>query len=192
MIDLKLYRLILHGEGFSSKPYKDTKGLWTWGIGRCYERYPLTLAERRRIVSIAPSNANPENDWDIDLTTMVLCNLSEEVAGKVAQFMVTDVLQTIIPLLEQRMVWWNDCDEVRRAVWTDWAYNMGLGAVCSFGNTAKLMSAKQYDAIAKACLTWPWADDVGKNPPHKNNPHGQRAWYLSQMMATGKWPTFCL
>jgi lysozyme len=32
-------------EGYKPKPYKDTRGLWTFGEGRCLETHPLTGAE---------------------------------------------------------------------------------------------------------------------------------------------------
>ena len=34
-------------EGFREAPYKDTEGLWTFAIGRCLEKNPLTAEEWR-------------------------------------------------------------------------------------------------------------------------------------------------
>lgn len=37
-------------EGFRPNPYKDTRGLWTFGIGRCLETRPLTGAEWKQLL----------------------------------------------------------------------------------------------------------------------------------------------
>lgn len=37
-------------EGYKPKPYKDTRGLWTFGEGRCLETHPLTGAEWKMLL----------------------------------------------------------------------------------------------------------------------------------------------
>lgn len=52
-------------EGFESRPYKDTRGLWTFARGRCLETHPLTGAEWKTLldqrlidIQIAPTGAD--------------------------------------------------------------------------------------------------------------------------------------
>lgn len=186
----KIYQLIGHGEGFVPRPYQDKFGLWTFGIGRCYERYPLTLAERRRVVEVAPMSADPDKPWDLDKTTFILSQLPSKEAGIIASFLVFQVLDEIIPRLESHFPWFQYAKEAYRAVWIDWAYNMGLYAVKSWNNTPIQFAQGKFSEIAKDCLTWPWAEQVGKNPPNRDNPYGQRAWYISEMIRTGEWPVW--
>jgi lysozyme len=40
-------------EGYKPKPYKDTRGLWTFGEGRCLETHPLTGAEWKTLLDRA-------------------------------------------------------------------------------------------------------------------------------------------
>lgn len=191
-MDNRLFCLISHGEGYSPRPYLDTHGYWTWGIGRCYQNYPLTLRERRRVVELCPMKQSPESEWGLDLTTFILSQIPPSEATILASFFVDDVLGEIIPRLKAHFPWWKDELTPRQAVWIDWSYNMGLSAIRSWNGTPRDYAAGKFDAIAKDCLTWPWARQVGKNPPDRNNPFGQRAWYISEMMRTNLWPAWTI
>lgn len=43
----ELVQRFIRNEGCELMPYKDTEGYWTIGIGRCFEKNPLTAEEKR-------------------------------------------------------------------------------------------------------------------------------------------------
>jgi GH24 family phage-related lysozyme (muramidase) len=184
----KVLKLIRHGEGYESRPYTDTKGNMTWGIGRCYETYPLTLNERFKVVSVCPMQADPNKEWSIDQTTFILSNIPEDKCLIIANYFVNDVLNEIIPRLTNRFQWFAIADDVRQAVWVDLSYNMGLSEVSSWTNSAYLMEKERYSELSNKMYEYQWALDVGRKPPSPSNPDGQRAWYICKMLSMGNWP----
>lgn len=73
--------------------------------------------------------------------------------------------------------WANQLDEVRQAVLTDMAFNLGVNGLLGFKNTLESVRLGLYHKAAGQMLQSKWATQVG-----------QRANRLAVMMETGKWP----
>lgn len=79
--------------------------------------------------------------------------------------------------LFKRIPWALSLDEVRRAVLTDMAFNLGVAGLMGFKNTLAAVKDKRWDDAAKEMLNSKWASQVGP-----------RALRLAEMMRTGRWP----
>lgn len=73
--------------------------------------------------------------------------------------------------------WYNELDDVRKAVLLDMTYNMGLRVLSQFVNTLAMIRQGRYADAATNMLKSKWARQVGK-----------RAQRLARMMETGQWP----
>lgn len=76
-----------------------------------------------------------------------------------------------------RMPYYDDLDDVRKAVLVDMCFNLGIGGLMGFKKTLGAVAEKQYGRAAVEMLNSKWATQVGR-----------RAKRLSEMMAFGKWP----
>jgi GH24 family phage-related lysozyme (muramidase) len=186
----KVIKLIKHGEGYESRPYQCTGKKWTWGIGRCYETYPLTLNERFKVSSVCKMMIDPKETWTLDQTTFILSNIDEDKCELIADYFLDDVLNEIMPRLEKRFEWWFDVTDARRAAWIDWTYNMGYGQISGWNESSAMMKNKQFEVLARKAYDYQWAFQVGRKPPSPHDIRGQRAFYICKMIATGDWPTW--
>jgi len=186
----KACNIIAMGEGFKTHPYKCTSGKWTWGVGRNYQDYPLTINEKAYLVKVAQIPTDPSMGWSLDFTTFALSNIDSDKAQKIAWYFLEDTLSIIDNIMMERFDWYPSCDEVRKCVWLDWAYNMGLGTVSAFNQSQGLMREKKYAELAYNAKSWEWARQVHYRPPSANDPYGGRAWWVCEMMRTGNYPTW--
>ena len=182
----KEVKILEVAEGFRDRPYLDTKGILTWGIGRNILDYPLTFNERIYISAYVP--CNPKSEWTIEQTCEILSKLNMSQAKNVAFYLVRQVLMEIDSRLYSLTGWFAECEPARKCAWLDLAYNCGLYAVMSWRESLKLMEDEKYEELADRLLGFPWATQVGKNPPTPNNPTGQRAYYITEMIRTGEFP----
>lgn len=185
----KLIKLIQFYEGYRGLPYQDTKGLWTFGYGRCYQVYPFTINERSLAIKLVGIEESVFGNWTTEYTTNVLRNLTPGNAHELAEYSIIETLDEIVKRIKD-FSWFQALDPVRRAVWIDLSYNMGLGTVLKFSESISLCIAEEYGKLADYMLRWPYAIQVGRNPPTKDNPRGQRAWINSEMMRNGEWPSW--
>jgi lysozyme len=130
----QLYR----DEGVRLKPYKDSEGLLTIGVGRCLDRVGISMGESELML-----------DNDISRAT-------------------AEVI-THIP-------WSHELDEIRRAVLTNMAFNVGVAGLLKFERMLAALKARDYETAAKEMLDSKWRKQVGP-----------RADRLAKQMVTGEW-----
>lgn len=135
----KLQQQLLIQEGFRNKPYQDTKGYWTVGIGWNLESTPITKEQ--------------------------------------ALYINADHIQYFDDQLHNKLPFYDELDEVRKAVLINMAFNLGLFGLMAFKKFLNLLSTKQFAQASIEMLDSAWAKQV------KN-----RALVLSQMIKTGEWP----
>lgn len=184
----KEVQILFVAEGFKDIPYQDHKGFWTWGIGRNYQGYPLTLAERDYLKQICGTDIHTTPEWSIKYTTDVLLSIPKNKCRMVADYFVMQVLTEIDNRLVSAWGRYSEMEDARKCAILDLSYNMGLGLVMTFKRTLKMIEDEDYAGAADYILTWPYAYEVGKNPPTTDNPYGQRAWYITEMIRTGEFP----
>jgi lysozyme len=79
--------------------------------------------------------------------------------------------------VERVFPWYNELDDVRKAVIVDMAYNMGIATLSQFKRTLGSVRDGNYALAAEQMLQSKWARQVKG-----------RAVRLSKMMETGEWP----
>lgn len=146
-----LNEMLVRHEGLRFKPYLDTVGKTTIGVGRNLTDGGITHDEAIYLLS---------NDIE-------RCRCE----------------------LDKALPWWMKLGECREAVLLSLCFNLGINKLLSFKTTLGMIEAGKYYEAADRLLTTPWAGQVGKEPPSGEFPHGQRAWELTEMLRTGKWPS---
>lgn len=153
-------QLILH-EGIRSRPYQDTRGNWTIGVG-----YNLTA----RGTGFMKVVLNKGFVWPN-------MRLSREDALTVLR---ADILR-IEGEIAAEWPFWTTLDEVRQRVVLDMCYNLGHKAE-TFVETKALIEAGAYEEASKHLYKSAWAGQVGDGP----GGHYDRADRLAEMLRTGE------
>lgn len=99
--------------------------------------------------------------------------ISEEEAE---MLLLNDLLTANIEV-ENRFLWFQELDEVRKAVVVNMIFNLGIARFSAFKKTISLIEEGSYSEAAQEMLDSRWANQVGS-----------RANELSEMMRTGLWP----
>lgn len=152
--DLNLMREELRrDEGERLKAYKDTATppRWTIGIGRNLD--DVGAAPLPRTVADIKKNG-------IGTTES-------------AQLLDHD-LERVDADLDKRLPWWRNLDPVRQRVLVNMCFNLGIGGLCGFVNTLRMIEQHRYTEASINMLASKWARQVG-----------ERAKRLSAMMKTG-------
>jgi lysozyme len=144
-------------EGKRLKAYKDTKGLWSIGIGRNLDGVgtaPLTRTKADVLTNgINEAECDQLFDYDIDRTERDL---------------------------DRGIPWWRSLDPVRQRVMLNMCFNMGWGegtphGLHTFVNTLGMIQRGEYSRAADGMLSSKWATEVGV-----------RAQRLANMMRNGR------
>jgi lysozyme len=144
-------------EGFRSRPYPDTEGLWTLGIGTCLERTIVT----------------PET-WKA-LLDAKLIEVRIKHAGAVL-LLGTEVYR-IEAALADLLPNWYGIDEPRRDVLQQMAYQMGVGFIYKFPRFIAAVNARDWPAAKLHGLDSKWA--------RKDSP--ERAARMMIKLEKGSW-----
>jgi len=123
-------------EGRRLKPYRDTVGKWTVGVG-----HNIT------------DNGLPPN---MVVAIIEFGQLTDDMVNDLLGQDVDRVLKdcAAIPVFRQ-------LDIVRQSVLADMVFNMGLGSVLGFVNTLSFISQGRYSEAAEQMLKSKWAEQVG-------------------------------
>jgi lysozyme len=124
-------------EGERLKPYKDTVGKWTVGVGRNLDD-----------VGTAPLNRSVEDVKAHGIT-----------AAESAQMLDHD-LDRVDADLDRRLPWWRKLDPVRQRVLVNMAFNMGIDSFCGFTNTLRMVERGDYEEAAAGMMASKWARQV--------------------------------
>lgn len=138
-------------EGERLRAYKDTVGKWTIGIGRNLDD-----------VGTAP------------LDRTVADVKAKGITSAESAAMLSHDLGRVEADLDRRLPWWRKLDPVRQRVMVNMCFNLGIGGLCGFVNTLKMIEEHRFTEAASNMLASKWARQVGA-----------RAQRLSAMMRTG-------
>lgn len=163
MADSALTQEIDAQEGVRPVPYKDTRGLWSIGTGRCLETNPLTGAEWKYLL-------------DHNLLTV---SISPEGADWLKQA----ALDAIGAYLAPRLFWFTALAPARQDALIDMAFQMGTVAVLGFKDMLAAIAAGDwqtayYQALHKADGS---PSDWAKETP-------ERAQQVAQQLRDGIYP----
>lgn len=134
---IALERELGRDEGKRRRRYRDTKGIWTVGIGHNIEAdpsYPYTLSDEP---------------------------LSDEQISNLFWNDITNVIAE----LDSRWPWYTSMTDARQRVLANMCFNMGARTLSTFKNTLAAMKAGYYLQAAQGMRQSLWARQVGLGTP---------------------------
>lgn len=136
MIDINeaVQRLAFH-EGCRLEPYKDHLGYWTIGIGRCYEKNPITKEEEKVIGTC----------WEKGITK------------NGAYYLLRNDIKRCIKELEKKIPFWRMLDDERQYALLDMAFQNGVPGLLKFRKMLSALGVGNYIEASKECLDSRWA-----------------------------------
>jgi lysozyme len=128
-------------EGLRLRPYVDSLGKCTTGIGCCLDTAPLDATERAYI-------GHDGRTLPITLTQ--------------ARWLCAYRVQGVLRELDQALPWWRRLDAPRQRVLAIMTYNMGVPHLCCFKVALSAMQLGRWSEAAAAMLDSKWATQVGE------------------------------
>lgn len=130
----KIFEILKYEEGYRSKPYIDTEGYPTIGIG----------------FLIGPKGAKLSN---------YTCTISERVAEVWLQDYVSDMTVKMngFSVIKSAIM---QCNEARKDILMSMAYQMGIPGLASFTTTLGMLSQGQFTYAADNMLKSKWASQT--------------------------------
>ena len=118
-------------EGVRYSPYKDSKGIWTVGVGHNMEASALPAT------------------W--------ACPLSD---AQVDQLLSDDIMH-VLSGLDRYFGWWRNMSYARQRAIVNFVFNVGIGTALQFTTSMKHIERGEYAAAADSMLANRWARQVG-------------------------------
>lgn len=137
MIDYNtaVQRLVFH-EGCVLKPYRDTKGKLTIGIGRCIDTNPFTAEELRAV-----------GDWQHGITK------------NAAYMLLRNDINKTYEELKKKIPFYRGLSDERQYALLDMAYQMGVDGVCNFKKMIAAMGVGNWNEAKAQCLDSDYAEE---------------------------------
>lgn len=135
----RLLDSVIADEEYKPSPYKDSLGLWTFGIGRCLETNPLTGAEWKKFldsgwlnISIGKQGAS----W------LCMCQLAatETVLG--------------------RYSWFKGLNDARQNAFIEMAFQLGMGRFAKFVDMLAAANKGDWQTVHDEALDSAWAKET--------------------------------
>lgn len=128
MIDEQLVRLIVAHEGFSKTPYRDTRGFWTVGYGRCLDMYPLDSEDALAVFNI------------------------DGISLRAAEMLMRRELAMREADCRKCIPFFSTLDPVRQAALIDMTYNLGIKGLLGFKKMLAALSRNDWQSAADEVL----------------------------------------
>jgi len=143
-------QLLLH-EGFRSKPYKDSVGIWTIGIGRNLQHNPISRSERGKV--FGNSKLSDEQLWDI---------LQHGVTLAQAYDLLESDIDSAIRYTKRLSPNFDALSDPRQHVLVDMMFNLGYGTKRrSFQPMLDMVGSGDYIGAVKFIQRTKYARQVG-------------------------------
>lgn len=135
----RLMDSVIADEAYKPPPYKDSLGLWTFGIGRCLETNPLTGAEWKRLL---------DNGW-----------LNASIAKAGAQWLATCELAAVAGILD-RYTWFSQIGDVRQNAFIEMAFQLGVAKFARFTQMLAAANTGDWQGVHDQALASLWAKET--------------------------------
>lgn len=133
---MDLEKELMRHEGVKLKPYKDSLGFWTIGVGYCYEKRGMPLAL---------------------LTEVLSGGFTQETALKLMR---EEIAQCRTQLSEWLGDTWGRLGSVRQDVLVNMCYNLGIGRLKGFKKFRQALDEGQWQQAAAEMRSSRWAAQV--------------------------------
>lgn len=128
-------------EGERHFPYRDSRGIWTIGVGHNIEADPVMKP---------------------DLNTLMKTGLSEDQIRSILDLDVAKAEKSLFSTYP----WAANLDEARREVLVDMTFNMGINKLMQFHNSLMEIQSGEYHAAAARLAQSEWYREVGSRAVH--------------------------
>jgi lysozyme len=132
-----LFERTVAREGWRSHPYRDSRGIWTIGIGHNIE------ADRAMLPRLGALMANGITEAE-------------------ARALFAHDSQDAINGLDAHLPWWRQLDDVRQDVMFDMAFNMGVAGFVLWHHTLGDIQAHRFPQAAADMIASAWDQQVGR------------------------------
>ena len=163
MDDAILLQELTRDEGRRLKPYRDSLGFLTIGVGRCLDKIGLSAEEQ-----VFFFQNDPKRVWR---------GLQDGISEAEADVLLKNDVDREVGALRNRCPWFDGLDDVRQRVLANMAFNLGVeppGHLMEFVSVLGAIEQGRYDDAATLMRKTLWARQVGP-----------RATRLAEMMRTG-------
>lgn len=153
-IERRMEKMHRFEEGVRDKPYKDSLGYWTIGIGHLMDE---------RIGGFLPSYARRELDSYGFITDETISHLYQED------------MKAIKADLDRALPWAAELDDVRYMCLLDMCFQLGIGSaekgtgLLGFKNTLRFIQNGDYEQAAKNMLLSKWARQTPNRAKRRAN-----------------------
>lgn len=131
-------------EGVRLKPYRDTEGLLTVGIGRNLDHVGLSSSEME-MIGIGES---------FDLSKLRLTITQSEI-------MCMNDIKGACDDLDRNIPWWRDMSDIRQEALVNMCFNLGWPRLSNFKNMLSALKSGDYERAGREALDSKWARQVG-------------------------------
>lgn len=129
----QLERDLIRDEGLKLKPYQDSVGVWTIGVGHNMQAHPLSEGMLKNGV-ITEADAH-------SLLAQDIIDHADD--------------------LDRALPWWTKLDEPRQRALCNMCFNMGITVLLGFKNSLALLERGEYEKAAANFAMSKWAKQVG-------------------------------
>jgi lysozyme len=123
-------------EGFRTAPYKDTRGFWTVGEGRCLETSPLTGPEFKYLL-------------DSGLLSISMTQLG-------ARHLTEQRLSEVDAALRAHLPWFAAAPDAVQTILVEMGYQLGVDSLLKFGTFLGLIQSGKFATAAQDGRTTLW------------------------------------
>lgn len=128
---------LIRDEGERAKAYRDSRGVWTIGIGHNIEADPGLVPQLQHLI-----------DDGIDRPAIDAL-FAHDVSGAKLQ-------------LSLHLPWWSQLDDIRQDVMVNMTFNMGMATLLEFHNTLAAIEARDWQRASVGMLASDWDKQVGQ------------------------------
>lgn len=172
---MNLLEQLERDEGCILHPYKDSKGIWTLGIGRNLEAEGLNESEKKLMKSFPVQPYHKQSEC-----TQHPC--SHLIERQDAIMLCNNDIQKHSSALQFALPWTDDLDTVRRCALINMTFNMGIGIA---GGTHGLLSFKDTLALIKGGHYIEASSHILQSKFHADT--GIRAVRIAKQLEIGEW-----
>lgn len=162
----KVREQIKFDEGLRLKPYEDSTGHLTIGIGHNLEGRGLSVNEMFWLIENNNDRKNrfPKDFKNIDPSVLMVTLIKDMkkygITENEAVVLCNNAIYDSVESLNSKLKWFSDAPETVQEVLTNMCYNMGIKTLLTFKNTLFYMSIGEYEKAAKNMLKSRWARQV--------------------------------
>lgn len=155
-----LIRQLIVDEGLRLRPYFDTQGKFTVGVGRNLSGKGLSAAEARAVLADWGEDPSAVNEDRLTVVALALIRNKGVTVERALAFLDRDVDDAVHDL-DTHLPWWKKLDDERQAVMANMSFNLGISRLLGFREFLTQAQLGNWGGAAMEMLDSLWARQVG-------------------------------